>query len=120
MLVATNFNQNAAQSQFELSLAQLSPSLFLICSKGSKIDFQNRKWNYPNRKWNYFSHFQASAEKTSFTKCFSFDPRGPKLIFKTGNGIIQTGNGIISPTSRPLLKKLLLQNVSHLIQGVQN
>ena len=30
MLVATNFNQNAAQSQFELSLAQLSPSLFLI------------------------------------------------------------------------------------------
>merc|ERR1712208_222803 len=94
--------------------------MFLICSKGLKINFQNRKWNYPNRKWNYFSHFQASDEKTSFTKCFSFDPRGPKLIFKTGNGIIQTGNGIISPTSRPLMKKLLLQNVSHLIQGVQN
>ena len=33
---------------------------------------------------------------------------------------MQTGNGIISPTSRLLIKKLLLQNVSHLIQGVQN
>ena len=43
-----------------------------------------------------------------------------KLIFKTGNGIIQTRNGIITPTSRPLIKKLLLQNVSHLIKGVQN
>ena len=94
--------------------------MFYISSKRFKIDFQNRKWNYPNRKWNYFSHFQASDEKTSFTKCFSFDPRGPKLIFKTGNGIIQTGNGFISPTSRPLMKKLLLQNVSHLIQRVQN
>ena len=71
--------------------------MFLIWSKGSEVDFQNRKWNYSNRKWNYFSHFQTSAEKTSFTKCFSFDPRGPKLIFETGNGIIQTGNGFISP-----------------------
>ena len=85
-----------------------------------KINFHKRKWNYPNRKWNYFSHFQTSNKKTSFTKYLSFDPRGSKLIFKTGNGIIQTGNGIISPTSRPLMKKLLLQNVSHLIQGVQN
>jgi len=81
-----------------------------------------RKWNYPNRKWNYdyFSNFQASDKKTPFTKCFTFDPRGSKLIFKTGNGIIQTGHGIISLTSKPLIKKLLLQNVSHLIQGVQN
>ena len=39
---------------------------------------------------------------------------------KTGNGIIQTGKGIISLTSKPLIKKLLLQNVSHLIQGVKN
>ena len=36
-------------------------------------------------------------------------------IMQTGNGIIQTGNGIISPTSRPLMKKLILQNVSHMI-----
>ena len=57
--------------------------------------------------------------KTSFTKCFSFVPRVSKLISKTGNGIIQTGNGIISPTSRPLTKKLLLQNVFHFIQGLQ-
>ena len=33
---------------------------------------------------------------------------------------MQTGNGINSPTSRPLIKKLLLQNVSHLFQGFQN
>ena len=63
---------------------------------------------------------QTSDQKTSFTKHLSFDPRGSKLIFKTGNGIIQTGNGIISPTSRPLIKKLILQNVSHLFQGIQN
>ena len=81
--------------------------MFLICSKGFKIDFQNRKWNCPHRKWNYFSHFQASDQKTSFTKCFPFVLRGSKLIFKTENGIIQTGNGIISPCSRPLLQKLL-------------
>ena len=31
--------------------------------------------------------------------------------------IIQTGNEIISPTSRPKIKKLILRNVSHLIQG---
>ena len=43
-----------------------------------------------------------------------------KLVFKTGNGIIQTGNGIISPTSRPLIKKLLLQHLLHINQGVQN
>ena len=93
--------------------------MFLICSKGLKIDFQNRKWNYPNRKWNYFSHFQASDQKTCFTKCFLFVPRVSKLIFKTGNGIIQTGNEIISPTSRPKIKKHILRNVSHshLIQG---
>ena len=84
----------------------------LICSKWFIIDFQNRNWNYPNRKWNYFSHCQASDQKTSFIKCLLFVPSGSKLIFKTGNGIIQTGNGIISPTSRPLIKKLLLQDVS--------
>ena len=39
-----------------------------------KWNYPNRKWNYPNRKWNYFSHFQASDQKTSFTKHLSFDP----------------------------------------------
>ena len=34
--------------------------------------------------------------------------------------IIQTGNEIISPTSRPLIKKIILQNISHLFQSVQN
>ena len=38
--------------------------MFLIWSKGLKINFQNRKWNYSNRKWNYFSNFQASDQKT--------------------------------------------------------
>ena len=94
--------------------------MFLNCSKGFKIDFQNRKWNYPNRKWNYFSNFQASDQKTYFTKCFSFDPRGSKSILKSGNGIIQTGNRIIFPPSRPLIKKLILQYVFHLIRGVQH
>ena len=76
---------------------------------GLNFDFQTRKWNYPNRKWNYISHFQASDQKTSFTKCFSFVPRGSKSSFQTGNGIIKTGNGIISPTSRPRIKKTLLK-----------
>ena len=56
--------------------------MFLICSEGLKIDFQNRKWNYPNRKWNYFSTFQATDEKTSFTISFSFVPRVSQLISK--------------------------------------
>ena len=94
--------------------------MFLIWSKGFKINFQNRKWYYPNKKWNHFSSFQASDQNISFSTSFLYDPRGSKLIFKTGNGIIQTGNGIISLTSKPPIKKLLLQNVSHLIQGVQN
>ena len=100
--------------------------MLLIWSKGFKIKLQNRKWNYPNRKWNYpnrkwnyFSHFLASNAKTSLTKHFSFDPKVSKLIFKTGNGIIQTGNGIIFPTFWPPMKKLLLQNIFHLIQGFQ-
>ena len=42
------------------------------------------------------------------------------MIFKTGNEIIQTGNGIISPTSGPLIKKLLLQHLLHINQGLQN
>ena len=86
----------------------------LICSKWFKIKFQNRKWNYPNRKCNYSSTFQAYDQKTSFTRCFSLDPRGSKLIFKIGNRIIQTGNGIISPPSSPLIKKLILQSVLNL------
>ena len=36
-----------------------------------------------------------------------------KLIFKIENGNIQTGNGNISPTSRPLIKKRLLQDISN-------
>ena len=94
--------------------------MFLIFTKEFRIDFQNRKWNDPNRKWNYLSYIQASDQKTSFTKCFSFKPRSSKLIFINGNGIIWTGNGIIFPNLRPLMKKFLLQKVSHSYQGVQN
>ena len=100
-----------------LTIFWLNYSIFR--SESSSRTAMYRKRNYPNRKWNYFSHFQASDGKTSFTNCFSFDLRGSKMIFITGNGIIQTGNGVIYPTSRPLFKKHLLQNVSHLIQGVQ-
>ena len=84
------------------------------------MNFQNRKWNYPNRKWNYFSTFQASDQKTPFTKCFTLDSRSSTLIFKTGYGIIQAGNGIISLTSRHLIEKLLFQHHSHMIQRVPN
>ena len=70
--------------------------MFLNYTKEFEIEFQNM---------NYLSHFQASDQKISFTKCFSFSPRSSKLIFITGNGIIQTGNGIIYPISRPLMKK---------------
>ena len=42
-----------------------------------------------------------------------------KIDFKTG--IIQTGNKNIYTTfSRPLIRKLLWQNVSHFYQGLQN
>ena len=53
-------------------------------------------------------YLQTSDEKTSFTKRFSLLPRSSRLIFLTGNGILQTGNGIIFPISRPPIKKLLL------------
>ena len=86
--------------------------IFSILTKDFKICFQNGKWNYPNRKWNYFSHFRASYKNTSFTKSFSFLPRSLKLIFKTGNGFV-------SPTSRPRIKKILLQHILRINQGVQ-
>ena len=88
---------------------------------------QNGKSNYPNRKSNHFSHFLASDQKTSSTAYSPYLPRNSILnvktgkgIIQTGNGIIQTGNGMISPTSRPLIKKPILQNVSHFHQGVHN
>ena len=86
----------------------------------SKTSFENRKKNYPNRKWNYFSYFLTSNKNTYFTKDLSLLPRFLKMVFKTGNGIIQTGNGIISPISWPLIKKLILQKVSNFYNGVQN
>ena len=107
-------------SYFQNSDQKISFTKCFDLIEGVQIKFQDRKWNFPNRKSNYFSHFEASDQKTHLTNFFSSDPRGSKLIFKTGNGIIQTGNGIISPTSRPLMKKFILQNVSHLIQQVQN
>ena len=57
-----------------------------------------------------------SDQKSSFTTSAPYFPRSFKLIFKTGNGIIQTGNGIISHTSGPLIKKLFLQDVSQFHQ----
>ena len=61
----------------------------------------------------------AYHHKTSFTIGLSYVSGGSKIIFKTGNGIIQTGNRIISPTSTPLIKQLLLQNIYHFFQGFQ-
>ena len=48
----------------------------------------------------------------------SFTKELKLMIYKTGKGIIQTGNLIISPTHRPLIKKILLQNASHFHQEV--
>ena len=45
---------------------------FLISTQEFKIDFQNRNRNYLNRKRNYLSHFRASDQKTSFTRCSHF------------------------------------------------
>ena len=87
--------------------------------------------------------------KTTFTECFSFDPRGLWLIFETGNRIIQSSKNSFYKMfliwsegfkinfwnrkwNYPNRKwnyfsyfpasnpKLLLQNVFHLIQGVRN
>ena len=77
--------------------------MFFIHSKGFKIDFKNRKWNHANRKWNCFSHFWASYKKFFYRVVFNV-PKNPKLIFKTGNGIVKTGYLIIFPTSKPLIK----------------
>ena len=52
----------------------------VIFTQEFKIDFQNKKRNYLNRKRNYLSHFLASDQKTSFTRCFSFLSRNSKLI----------------------------------------
>ena len=91
---------------------------------GYEIKITSCDWSRPSSgiklKWNYFSNFQASDQKISFKRCFLFDSRVWKFLFKTANGIIQTGNGIISLTSRPLIKKLLFQHHSHMIQRVQN
>ena len=46
------------------------------------------------------------------TKEFIIDFQNRKWNYHTGNGIIQTGNGIVSPTCRPMIEKLLLQDVS--------
>ena len=91
----------------ELQSKNVSNKIFLTLTNESKSG--KRKLNYSNREWNSFSYFQVSDQKTSFTKFYSFSPRSSKLIFKTGNGIIQTGNEIISLASTPLINKLLLQ-----------
>ena len=71
-------------------------------------------------KWNYLSNLQTSDQKTSFTKYFPFNPKSQKPVSETEYIIIGTGNGIIFPTYRPLIKKLLSQNIFHSTRGVQN
>ena len=107
-------------STFQASDQKIFPLIFLAAQASTFHNLKDSLTDLPIAIFTYFSYLQASDEKTSFTKHFSLDPNVSKLIFKTGNGIIQTGNGIISPTSRPLMKKLFLQNVSHLFQGFQN
>ena len=103
---------------------------FLISTQEFKIDFQNRNRNYLNRKRNYLSHFRATDQKTSFTRCSHFSKgvwdwyskREMELSkqemewFLSLSGwwsnnyfpprwsklIFRAGNGIIYPTSGPL------------------
>ena len=111
---------------------------FEIVFQNRKWNYLNRKWNYfsriltwfdlcgplaefwpnltyvnyLNRKWNYFSHFQADDKKTTFTTIFSFPPRSSNWFSKQETELSKQ-NGIIYPTSGSLIKKLILQNVSH-------
>ena len=81
------------------------------------------KINYFGQWMPFFRPRGAVKKKNSLFKDIvqiELDPLPPTLIFKAGNGIIQIGNGIIYRTSRPLIKKLILQNVSYLFQGIQN
>ena len=57
-----------------------------------------------NSKWNYSPTFIPLIKKNAFETCYSFNPRSPYKV-------LETGNGIISPTCRPLIKKLLLKYV---------
>ena len=70
---------------------------FSRSAKGIKIDFQNRKWNY-----------SSSLSKILCLIMFLIFTKEPKIDYKTGNAII-------SPTSRPHIKKIPLQDVSHLM-----
>ena len=78
----------------------------------------------PNHPQPIFFSCEASLSSQilshSLTRSSSILPRSSQLIFKTGDGIIQTENGIISPTSGPLIKKLLLLHLFQFNQGVQN
>ena len=57
------------------------------------------------------SYSHTFNQKTSFTKFFKILQKSPKLVLKTGNGII-------SSISWFLIPKLLLQNVSKFYQSV--
>ena len=94
--------------------------MILIHSKGFKIDIQNRKCNYPNRRWNHFPNFEASDQKISFAKCFSFILNWFKIYFSKQKWNYPNRKRTYFSISRPLIKNLLLQNVSHLFQGVQD
>ena len=80
--------------------------------------FPKQDMKLSKQEMELFLPLLGSGQKTSYTTSSSYLPRRLKLIYKTGNGIIQTGNRIISPTSRPLIEIPLLPNVSHLVQGV--
>ena len=68
--------------------------LFLIFTKKLKIKFQNREWNFLSRIWS-FSLFPRPLIKNLFHEMFFILQMSSKLIFKTGNGIIQTGNQLM-------------------------
>ena len=95
-------------------------NIFFIITNEIKIDFQNRKGNYTNRKWNYLSYFQASYQKKFFYNIFFIFTRELKIDFQNRKWNYPNRKWNFLSYFQASDQKILLQNVSHQSQGVQN
>ena len=77
--------------------------LSLIFSKEFKIDCQNGNWK--QKEMELFLQHPSGRSKNMFYKMFPLFTKEFKI--ETKNVIINTGNGFMSPTSKPLIKKVL-------------
>ena len=71
-------------------------------------------------KWNFLSYLQTSDQKTTFAKYSHYLEASTLSSAEHSSFSIGSSNGIIFPTYRLLIKKLLLQNISHSTRRVQN